>query len=264
MVVELNQPLAPSLPHAARKRGAVIGTFIDVLTWNEALDRLGRWSQARESRYVCICNVHSVVTARLEPDFMRIVNEADMATPDGMPVAWTLRRQGFVLQERINGPDLMWRYCELAAANAYPVYLYGSTEETSAALRSRLLHAFPGLVIAGAISPPFRALSAEEDEAIVEEINASGAAVVFVALGCPRQERWMAAHRGRVRAVLIGVGAAFDYHAGRVRRAPKWAQNAGLEWAFRLMSEPRRLWRRYLLTNVLFVFYSLKRFFRRT
>lgn len=207
---------------------------------------------------VCICNVHSVVRAWQETEFGRVVNEADMATPDGAPVAWMLRRLGHAGQQRINGPDLMWRYCEQAQLRGEPIFFYGGTEETLARMRVMLLAAFPGLKIVGAISPPFRALTPDEDATIVDQINASGAGVVFVSLGCPKQELWMAAHRGRVHAVMIGVGAAFDFHAGTTRRAPRWMQNSGLEWLHRLLSEPRRLGKRYFVTNSLFIFAAAK------
>lgn len=194
-----------------------------------------------------------MVTASNDAAFGRVVNEADMVTPDGAPVAWMLRRLGHVGQQRINGPDLMWRYCEQALLRAEPIFFYGSSEETLATLKLKLLVAFPALNIAGAISPPFRALTTDEDTAIVAQINASGAGVVFVSFGCPKQELWMAAHRGQINAVMIGVGAAFDYHAGTIKRAPKWMQHSGLEWFYRLASEPRRLWKRYLVTNALFI-----------
>ncbi len=233
---------------------SVLGAQIDVVDWDMVIERLGKWSKLRESRYVCICNAHSVVTAARDARFASIVNAADMATADGAPVAWMLRRLGFVGQERINGPDLMWKYCDVAARQAEPIFLYGSSRETLALLHSRLVTAFPGLKIAGAISPPFRPLTQDEDAQDVVAINKSGAGIVFVSLGCPKQERWMAEHCGRIKAVMIGVGAAFDYHAGSVRRAPTWMRQAGLEWLYRLFSEPRRLWRRYLVTNTLFVF----------
>lgn len=236
-----------------RERAPVLGVPIDALGWDEAMARLARWGRAQESRYVCICNVHSVVTARGDPAFRRVVEECDLATPDGMPVAWALRRLGYRQQLRINGPDLMWRYCAEAERLGQAPFFFGGTEETLRRIEARLRAAFPALRIAGLHAPPFRPLTEDEDHAVVERINASGAAVVFVGLGCPKQEKWMAAHRGRIRAVMIGVGAAFDYHAGLVPRAPAWMQNAGLEWLHRLCSEPRRLWRRYLVTNTLFV-----------
>ncbi len=233
---------------------AVLGAKIDALSWDDALARVTSWGAAHESRYVCICNVHSVVTATLDPEFMKIVNEADMATPDGAPVAWALRKLGSPEQQRISGPDLMWKYLQLAQSLDQSVYFYGSTEATLAKLRAAIKRKFPLLRITGMHAPPFRALSPQEDEAEIDIINQSGANIVFVGLGCPKQEKWMAAHRGRINAVMIGVGAAFDYHSGVVRRAPLWWQQHGLEWLYRLGSEPRRLFKRYMVTNTLFVF----------
>ncbi len=235
-----------------RPAGNVLGARIDALSWDAAMVRLLGWARARASRYVTICNVHVVVSASRDADYREIINGSDMATPDGAPVAWMLRRQGFAGQPRISGPDLMWALCERAAAENLPVYCYGSSEATLALLERRMRQAFPELRITME-SPPFRALTPEEDAAAVERIDASGAGIVFVGLGCPKQERWMAEHRGRVNAVMIGVGAAFDFHAGTVRRAPAWMRDNGLEWLHRLLSEPRRLWKRYLVTNTLFI-----------
>lgn len=246
-----------------RRTSPVIGSAIDVLAWDDAVRRLGAWSRERTSRVVCICNAHSLVTARQDAAFAQVLRDAEMCTPDGAPVAWMLRRLGHADQARINGPDLMWRYCAWAAGSGESIYLYGGTPETLALLRQRLHAAFPALCIAGAHSPPFRALSEAEDAADVEAINASGAGTVWVSLGCPKQELWMQAHRGRVQAVMLGVGAAFDYHAGTIRRAPPWAQRAGLEWLHRLLSEPKRLWRRYLVTNTLFVMAAARQLLRR-
>lgn len=231
----------------------VLGASIDAISWDEALDQIRDLAALNMSRYVCICNVHSVVSARQDASFANVLAGADMATPDGAPVAWMLRRYGAHSQQRINGPDLMWRYCALAAERKESIYLYGGSEETLRLLRVRLLAEFPGLHIAGHYSPPYRPLTPEEDEAVVERINASGAGTVWVSLGCPKQEQWMAAHRGRIHAVMIGVGAAFDYHAGTLQRAPMWMQQNGLEWLYRLCKEPRRLWRRYVYTNTLFM-----------
>lgn len=241
----------------------VLGVPIDVVGWDAALSRISTWAAARESRYVCICNSHSVVTAGQDAAFGRIIEAADMATPDGAPVARMLRILGSPAQQRINGPDLMWKYCEQAALRGESIYLYGGLPDTLALLQQGLKAAFPGLLIAGAYSPPFRLATAEEDEADVARINAAGAGTVWVSLGCPKQEQWMAAHRGRVNAVMIGVGAAFDYHAGTIKRAPKWMQNAGLEWLHRLCSEPRRLWKRYLVTNTLFIAGAASQLLRR-
>lgn len=236
----------------------VLTAFIDAVTWPEALVRISAWAANRESRYVCICNAHSVVTAGQDAAVGTAVAQADMVTPDGAPVAWMMRKQGFASQQRINGPDLMWKYCAQAAQRNESIYLYGGAPETLVILQAKLAQAFPGLVVAGAYSPPFRAITAEEDAHAVAHINDSGAGTVWVGLGCPKQELWMAAHRGRINAVMVGVGAAFDYHAGTIQRAPLWMQNAGLEWLHRLASEPRRLWKRYLVTNTLFVLGAIR------
>jgi N-acetylglucosaminyldiphosphoundecaprenol N-acetyl-beta-D-mannosaminyltransferase len=236
----------------------VLETRIDVISWPQALDFISGWASRHESRYVCICNVHSVVTATQDRSFEQVINQADLATPDGAPIAWMLRGLGFRGQRRINGPDLMLKYCEMASAGNESIFLFGSTEETLRTLQARLRDRFPSLRIAGAISPPFRPMSEQEDAEIVAAINASGAGTVWVSLGCPKQEKWMAAHRGRVQAVMIGVGAAFDYHAGTLKRAPSWMQNNGLEWLHRMVSEPRRLTKRYLQTNSVFIVKALR------
>jgi len=251
----------PPLPPALTC-GKVLGVQIDALSWLDAVDRLLSWARARESRYVTICNVHVVVSASRDAAYRDVINGSDMATPDGAPVAWMLRRQGFSDQPRISGPDLMWTLCESAASESLPIYCYGSTEATLGLLDARLREAFPALRIT-LESPPFRALTVEEDAAAVDRINASGAGIVFVGLGCPKQERWMVEHRGRINAVMIGVGAAFDFHAGTVQRAPAWMRDNGLEWLHRLASEPRRLWKRYLVTNTLFIWGAMWQLLRR-
>jgi N-acetylglucosaminyldiphosphoundecaprenol N-acetyl-beta-D-mannosaminyltransferase len=236
----------------------VLGVSIDVIDWETALNRIYIWASNHESRWVCICNVHSVVSAKSNHIFSEALVNADMVTPDGAPLAWMLNRLGFKGQQRINGPDLMWKYCELAATRDESIYLYGGSVSTLSSLQLRLTQAFPRLKIAGAYSPPFRELTAEECRDVVLKINTSGAGSVWVSLGCPKQELWMANHRGIINAVMIGVGAAFDYHAGPIMRAPKWMQNAGFEWLYRLASEPRRLWKRYFFTNTIFIIYAAR------
>lgn len=236
----------------------VLGAPIDAISWDDTCEVISRWAERRESRYVCICNVHSVVTARQDPDFHDVIRLADMATPDGAPVAWMMRRLGYRDQLRINGPDLMYRYCAQAEQRDERIFLYGNTPETLNTLQRCLQREFPALQIAGAYSPPFRALTPQEDAEVVQRINDSGAGTVWVSLGCPKQERWMADHRGRIQAVMVGVGAAFDYHAGTLQRAPLWMQRHGLEWLHRFWSEPRRLGRRYLVTNTQFLVQALR------
>jgi len=243
---------APPSP-VQRSAVRVLGVRLDAVDWSEALGRIATWAARREARYVVACNVHSVVTAGDDPTMMQAVNGADLATADGAPIAWLMRKAGCEMQERICGPDLMWQYFEQAAPRGESVFLYGSTDHVLARLSARIAKRFPGLRIAGCYSPPFRALTPDEDAEVVARINRSGAQTVWVALGCPLQEKWMAEHRESIQAVQIGVGAAFAFHAGVNRRAPSWMQRAGLEWLHRLLCEPRRLAHRYLVTNTRFV-----------
>lgn len=242
----------------SREQENILATRIDHLSWLDAVERIESWARQRESRVVCICNVHSVVTAKFDRRLRTAINESDLATPDGMPLAWLIAKRRDVNQARISGADLTLRLCTNAAQTGTRIAFYGSSERTLAKL-SGVLHArYPRLTIARMISPPFRALSTDEDEVMINALNESGAGIIFVGLGCPKQEIWMAEHHGRVNAVMIGVGAAFDYIAGTVKRPPYWMQRVGLEWLGRLVAEPRRLWRRYLFTNTIFIFYILR------
>jgi len=236
-----------------RKGASILGSHIDALSWEDAINTICGWALNHESKYVALCNVHSVVTALLEGQHRSDLNAADMATSDGMPVTWTLRKLGFPAQQRINGPDLMWKYCEKAEKTGQKIFFYGSTNSVLSTLDGCLRTTFPELKIVGMYSPPFRELTLTEEAEVVERLNASGANVIFIGLGCPRQERWMFEQRGKINAVMIGVGAAFNYHAGTTKRAPEWMQNAGLEWLHRLASDPKRLWKRYLITNSIFI-----------
>ena len=245
-----------TIPFSQFKSTLVLGTNIDACNWRTAIHAIHRWGNARESRYVCLCNAHSLITARHSLPFRLALQGSDLSTPDGMPVTWMMRQLGFPNQQRINGPDLMWHYCSAAEHFQDSIFLYGSSEQTLKKLEEKLHAAFPKLLIAGSYSPPFRQLSADEDTAIIDMINLSGAKVVFVSLGCPKQEIWMAKNRGKIYSVMLGVGAAFDYHAGTIQRAPNWMQQHGLEWLYRLCAEPRRLWKRYVVTNSLFILHA--------
>lgn len=247
--------------------GTVLGVHVDRTGWDELLTTIWRWARVGQSRVVCCCNAHSVVAARHDRGVRAALAAADRVTPDGMPVAWMLRRLGHAGQQRVDGPDLMWRLCGLAARAGLPIFLYGNRPATLSRLEARLRRAFPDLVVAGTLAPPFApaleavaltgdvafAASRDAERTMVERINHSGARLVFVSLGCPKQELWMARQRGAVRAVMVGVGAAFDFHAGTLRRAPAWMRACGLEWLHRLACEPRRLWRRYASTNSRFL-----------
>jgi N-acetylglucosaminyldiphosphoundecaprenol N-acetyl-beta-D-mannosaminyltransferase len=239
-----------------RKTVNVIGSNIDIISLGGAVERISKWTESREGRYVCLCNVHSLVTARQRNDFGAAIEGADMATPDGAPVAWMMRRVGIPGQQRVCGPDLMLAYCEHAVSRNQSILLLGSTEDTLSKLQANLRSRWPELRITDAISPPFRTLSDKESMELVERINSSGAHTIWVSLGCPKQELWMATHRSKINGVMIGVGAAFDFHAGVVKRAPLWMRLNGLEWLHRLLSEPGRLWRRYFITNSLFLFFA--------
>ena len=240
---QLDAPVARGLATPPSRH--VLGVRFDATTYADASARILGWAAAGESRTVYCSNTHSAVEAQDDPAFRDVLDRADLNTPDGVPVVWALRHLGLADAGRVYGPDLMLRVLRDAAAAGVPVAFYGSSEATLAALTARLPALAPGLDVRATISPPYRALTVAEDAAFAAEIVASGARIVFVGLGCPRQERWCDAHRGRLPAVMVAVGAAFDFHAGRVRQAPPALQRAGLEWAFRLAVEPRRLWRRY-------------------
>ncbi len=231
----------------------LLGTRIDALSWEQAAGRIVRWAQAGSSRMVCLCNVHSLVTARRDAALSGALAVSDMNSPDGAPLAWLMRRRGWPEQQRMSGPDLMWKVLGEAERLELPVFLLGGAPATLDKLLLSLAAAFPRLTVAGSLSPPFRELGDDENAQIAAAINASGARIVLVGLGCPKQEKWMAAQRGRIGAVMLGVGAAFDYHAGTTLRAPLAWQRAGFEWLYRLAQEPARLARRYLVTNTLFL-----------
>lgn len=225
---------------------------VDATTYDDAVQRVIGWAVRRESRSVCCANVHSVMESFDSADFRRCMNSADLVTSDGMPLVWGLRRLGVSSATRVYGPDLVPALLRAADREGLRVGFYGGTPDTLRALTRLTECQFPGLT-GYEFSPPFRELTAEEDEAIVERINRSGVQILFVGLGCPKQEKWMAEHKHRVRAVMLGVGAAFDFLAGMKMQAPDWLQSAGLEWLFRLAVEPQRLWRRYLKHNPRFV-----------
>jgi N-acetylglucosaminyldiphosphoundecaprenol N-acetyl-beta-D-mannosaminyltransferase len=254
-------PIGPPVPAEAivtngrsRERFGVLGVWIDAVDQRRAQEAIEGWIARRQRGYVCVSNVHSVMEARRDASLRAVFNGAGLAVPDGMPLVWVGRLRGCRDVRRVYGPDLTLQLCERAARGAYACYFYGGGPGVAERLAETLSRRFPGLRVVGAEAPPFRPLTPEEDEEAVRRINAASPDVVFVGLGCPKQERWMAEHRERLQApVLLGVGAAFDFHTGRVPQAPRWMMGAGLEWLFRLLQEPRRLWRRYLVYNPLFV-----------
>jgi len=235
------------------KSGYVIGMRVDCTSYKHATEQVLEWAGAAESRYVCVATVNNVMEAHDSPGFMEVMNSADLVTPDGMPLVWALRLLGFSSAGRVYGPDLMPFLLGAARDSQTPVGFYGGSPEVLQQLTERASERYPGLQIVYSYSPPFRALTPEEDAEVVDNIRRSGARVVFIGLNSPKQDIWMAQHRSRIPAVMLGVGAAFDFFAGAKPQAPRWMMGIGLEWLFRLVTEPRRLWRRYLRHNPRFV-----------
>jgi N-acetylglucosaminyldiphosphoundecaprenol N-acetyl-beta-D-mannosaminyltransferase len=234
----------------------ILGVTVDAQTLDVAVETIASWIERREPHYVCITGVHGVIESQDDPELRRIHNEAGMVTTDGMPLVWLSRRRvpAGVQVERVYGPDLMLATFARSEATGWRHFLYGSSSKALERLQSHLKDQFPRASVVGALSPPFRPLEVAEERAILTEIADARPDIVWVGMSTPKQERWMAAYVGHVHApVLVGVGAAFDFHAGLKRQAPGWMQQSGLEWAFRLASEPRRLAWRYLRNNPRFV-----------
>ena len=231
----------------------ILGMRVDATSYEDASRRVVRWAREERSGYVCVASVHMVMEAFDSGAFRQVVNGADIVTPDGKPLSWALKALGVRRSTQVRGTDLTTHVIERAAREHVPIGLYGGTPELLETFVRVLETRYPGIRVVCQIAPPFRPLTQEEDEEATREIVESGARILFVGIGCPKQERWMAAHKGRVPTIMLGVGAAFDFHTGRVRQAPRWMQTAGLEWAFRLMMDPKRLWKRYAKHNPRFV-----------
>ena len=252
-----NSPVQPHPdPIWAPLRVDVVGVPLAVIDYDRTLDWIEAMVAERRRGYVCACNTHTVSASHEDPELRAaLLSSYALNVPDGMPLVWALNALGNSLPDRVYGPELMARAFARARSNGHRVYLYGGRDHDALLqLGINLRTRFPGVNVVGGYAPPFRPLSTEECSAIIEEINGSEADVVWVGIGVPKQEKWMAAMRPRLEApVLVGVGAAFDFHAGLVPQAPPLLQGAGLEWAYRLAQEPRRLWRRYLRYNPRFV-----------
>lgn len=246
--------LATGCSRKMLKRTNVLGVGISAINLQMAVDTIEEWIRNRKQHYVCITGVHGVIESQRDPALKRIHNRSGMTTPDGMPLVWLSRLNGQKHVRRVYGPDLMLLVCEASLVHGFRHFLFGGAEGVPEDLAQQLRNRFPGLQIVGTYSPPFRPLSPSEDESIVRMINEADPDIVWIGLSTPKQERWMAEHLGKLHApVMIGVGAAFDFHSGRKKQAPRWMQRSGLEWLFRLLTEPRRLWRRYLINNPLFL-----------
>jgi N-acetylglucosaminyldiphosphoundecaprenol N-acetyl-beta-D-mannosaminyltransferase len=236
----------------------VLGVHVSAIDMDQAVREIARWIDEGEQHYVCVTGVHGVMESQRDAELLEIHNASGLTTPDGMPMVWAGRHAGARIA-RVYGPDLMLEVLAVAEQRGWSSFLYGGGAGIPELLADRLRARFPKLHIAGCYSPPFRPLTAEEDREIVELINAAGPEIIWVGLSTPKQEKWMAAHVGRLTApILVGVGAAFDIHAGTLPQAPRWMQRRGLEWLYRLAREPRRLWRRYLSNNPRFVLRILR------
>jgi N-acetylglucosaminyldiphosphoundecaprenol N-acetyl-beta-D-mannosaminyltransferase len=231
----------------------IIGTHIHATSYEDACDRIEEWIKAHQSIYIVAANVHVVMTAHWHQSYQQVLAQAGLVTPDGMPLVWGLKLLGAPNQTRVYGPDLMLAWCDRASQLGYPIYLYGSTESTLHCLRNSLKQRFTELAIAGSYAPSYGEIDPESFVSDLDRIKRSGAKVLFVGLGCPKQEYWMAKAQGKINIVMIGVGAAFDFHSGQISQAPRWMMKLGLEWMYRFSQEPKRLWQRYLINNPIFI-----------
>lgn len=242
----------------SRERVRVVSLDADVVTHESAVERVVELVENGEGGYVCFSTVHMVMEAHDSAKFAERVNGADMIVTDGMPIVWMQKLQGREAASRVRANDLMILLCRRAETENLTVGFYGGTPEVVDDILKRAKTDFPGLDVVYAYSPPFRPLSPEEDAKVTREINAASPDILFMGLGCPKQENWMADHRDALSAVTLGVGASFDFFAGNVKESPEWLGRLGLEWLYRLTQEPRRLWRRYLILNPRFVWQAAR------
>lgn len=237
---------------------SVIGFPVTALPFNAQVDLILKWANHRLSRVVCVANVHMLMEAHSNRDFASVLETADLVTPDGMPLVWLMNLMGVSNQDRVAGMDILIALCDRASTENIGVFFLGSQSEILDRMSTRLEQDFPGLKRVGMEPLPFRPMTPAEDEAIIRKINKSGAGVVFVSLGCPKQELWMHQHRGKIQAVMVGLGGAFPVYAGVHKWAPGWVRRWGFEWCYRLIQEPRRLWKRYYNTIPPFIFLATK------
>ncbi len=236
----------------------LIVTPVSILSFDEQINLIIDWANKSLSKMVCVSNVHMLVEAWQNSHFADVLKDADLVTPDGMPLVWMMKMLGYKQAQRVAGMDIFQAVCKQAQTNQISIFLLGSETHILDKISQRLRTEFPTLKIAGTESPPFRPLSSTADMDMVQAVNASGAKILFVALGCPKQELWMAQHRDKIQAVMIGVGGVFPVYAGVLKETPKFMQTYGLEWLFRLSQEPRRLWKRYATTIPIFTWLMLK------
>ena len=236
---------------------SVLGVNVSAVQIPDVVARMRQWIERRDAgRFIAATGMHGIMEAHHDSGFREILNSSDLVVPDGAPLVWLARLKGHGIRRRVYGPDLLLAFCENCRDLPVRHFFYGGEAGVAEKLAQQLADRFPGLTIAGTYSPPFRPLASREDEEIARTINEAAPDVVWVGIGTPKQERWMFEQRGRISApVLVGVGAAFDFHSGRKKQAPRWMRENGLEWSYRLLQEPRRLWRRYILYGTEFVFW---------
>jgi N-acetylglucosaminyldiphosphoundecaprenol N-acetyl-beta-D-mannosaminyltransferase len=249
----ISTPVEVSLPSQS-----IIGSPVTALPFDAQMETILHWASDRTSRIVCVANVHMLVEARLDPDLADVLKTADLVTPDGMPLVWMMNLLGTRGQDRVAGMDILMSLCRQSRSHDVSIFFLGSHDTILGRMRQRLEREFPNVHIAGMEPLPFRPLTIEEDEAIIQKVNESGAGIVMLSLGCPKQELWMAQHKDKIEAVMIGLGGAFPVYAGIHRWAPSWIRQSGLEWLYRLVQEPRRLWKRYGTTIPPFMCLALK------
>lgn len=237
----------------------ILGVNIAAVDMNWLLNFTKSHIRELSGNYMCVSNVHTTVTAYEDPEYCAIQNGGVLAIPDGGPLSSVGRKRGYPEMQRTTGPSYLEAVLKLSAEKGWRHYFYGGTEETLEKLKAVLAEWYPGVQVAGMYSPPFRPLTEEEDAQAVERINAAQPDFLWVSLGAPKQEKWMAAHQGRVKGFMVGVGAGFDYLAGNIQRAPQWMQRCNLEWLYRLLQDPKRLFKRYLVTNTKFIWHAVLR-----
>lgn len=231
----------------------IMGVNLAAIDMEWLVDFTKRHIKELSGDYLCVSNVHTTVLSYDDEEYRAVQNGGIMAIPDGGPLSSVGRRRGFDGMKRTTGPDYMREILNISAEEGYRHFFYGSTEETLGKLKQAIEQHYPGVTVAGMYSPPFRPLTEEEDKEVIRMINASDSDFVWIGLGAPKQERWMADHQGKIKGLMAGVGAAFDYEAGNIERAPMWMQKMNLEWLFRLFQEPKRLFKRYFYTNTKFI-----------